>query len=459
MSDGLRVAEMDLDDLITREWLATNGIGGYASSSVASLNTRRYHGLLVAAMAPPVRRMVLLSRLEETVRISGREFYLASNEYPGTIWPRGHEHLRAFAADPFPRWAYQGDGWTILKHLAMLRGENTTIVSYTLLGGGQSVELELQPLFALRGIHELCYQWNGRLVAEPRSQGHWRVPATSRTPDVFFAHDGTFDRRPNWFLNTIYRREQERGYAGLEDLWSPGTAHIKLLPGQTVHFACSSEPLDLAAAVQRSQRQGGAELVAVSARQACLAASVAGPDGGPAGTPDPALEALCRASDAFILGGGPDGPIAAAPQYHWSPPSPRAALIAFTGLHLVNARFDEARQLLESLAAQLKDGLLPSVLPEDGSAPIYGGADVSLWFVNSVHQYLDYSGEEASLRGSLTDAAFQIVEAYASGGAGPGVGLDADGLLVCRAPALARPGWTRRWATGSSRRARGGRSS
>ena len=171
MTDGLPVAEMDFESLTAHEWLAANCIGGYASSTVASLNTRRYHGLLVAAMAPPVRRMVLLSRLEEAVRVEGREFYLACNEYPGTVWPRGHEHLRAFSPEPFPRWAYQGDGWTLLKQLRLLPGENTVVLSYTLLGGTQPVDLELRPLLALRGIHELSYQWNGRLSAEPAAVG------------------------------------------------------------------------------------------------------------------------------------------------------------------------------------------------------------------------------------------------------------------------------------------------
>src|SRR3954462_4010500 len=101
-----------LDELLEREWLITNHLGGYASSTIPGLNTRRYHGLLVAAMPPPVRRMVLLSRVEEMIFIDGREFNFACNESPGVIWPHGHEHLRAFSSEPFPRWAYQGDGWT-----------------------------------------------------------------------------------------------------------------------------------------------------------------------------------------------------------------------------------------------------------------------------------------------------------------------------------------------------------
>src|SRR5215212_638587 len=158
---------MPLEEMIGREWVATNGIGGYASSTIPCLNSRKYHGLLVAAMAPPVRRMVLLSRVEETVRRDGWPFPLASNEYPGAIHPEGYRLLRCFSHEPFPRWAYQGDGWTVEKSLHLLRGQNTVCLTYTLLGGDKPVELELRPLFALRGIHELTYQWQATLEVEP----------------------------------------------------------------------------------------------------------------------------------------------------------------------------------------------------------------------------------------------------------------------------------------------------
>ena len=138
-----------LDDLLRREWLIANHLGGYASSTIPSLNTRKYHGLLVAAMTPPVQRMVLLSRVEEVVHCDGWPTPLACNEYPGTIHPNGNEVLRAFAHEPFPRWAYQGEGWSIEKSLQLLEGENTVILTYTLLGK-KPVDLELRPLLALR---------------------------------------------------------------------------------------------------------------------------------------------------------------------------------------------------------------------------------------------------------------------------------------------------------------------
>src|SRR4051812_15947739 len=165
------LSALGLDGLISREWLAANGNGAFASSTVPGLNSRKYHGLLVAAMAPPVRRMVLLSRVEEVVHCDGWPVPLACNEYPGTIHPEGHRLLRAFSAEPFPRWAYQNEGWTLQKELCLLRGRNTVCLTYTLLGGTKPVTLELSPLFALRPIHELSYQWNGKLLAEPWGEG------------------------------------------------------------------------------------------------------------------------------------------------------------------------------------------------------------------------------------------------------------------------------------------------
>jgi predicted glycogen debranching enzyme len=128
-------AAVGFDGLLEREWLATNGLGGFACSTVPGLNTRKYHGLLVAAMFPPVRRMVLLSRAEEVVYVDGWPHPLSTNEYPGTIHPEGYRQLRAFDHHPYPRWGFQGDGWTLEKSLRLVRGQNTVVLTYTLLGG------------------------------------------------------------------------------------------------------------------------------------------------------------------------------------------------------------------------------------------------------------------------------------------------------------------------------------
>jgi predicted glycogen debranching enzyme len=419
------ISSLNFDGLIAREWLAVNGLGGYASSTLCGMNTRKYHGLLVAAMTPPVRRMVLLSHVDETVTTESGPSPLACNEYPGTIYPQGYRLLRAFSAEPYPRWAYQGPGFTLEKSVSLLRGENTVCLTYTLLGGGKPVSLEARPLLALRGIHELTYQWNGRLLAEVRREGQVRIPATTRTPEVFFAHDGEFRGEPYWYLNAIYRGEENRGYAGLEDLWNPGLFRWNLAPGQSVHLICSADPVKVDRVLEDLNR------------------AVEELDRGAATTPsqgaegrDETLEALLRAASAFVVTLPPDAPLPVhvIGQYPWSPPQARAALIGMTGLLLIPGRLGEARRLLHSLASQLRDGLIPSEFPEDGSAPRYLAADVSLWFIAAVGDYLRYSDDLPTLR-ALWPAIESIIQSYRQG-TKLGIASDDDELIVTRSPGV-----------------------
>src|SRR5256885_5918326 len=169
---GINLSALGLHDLMDREWLAVNHIGGYASQSILGLNTRKYHGLLVASMSPPVRRMVILSRVEEFIRTGGRVDPISCSEYPGVVHPNGRAFLKAFSPTPYPRWAYQGDGWTIEKNVRLLPGENTVLLCYTLLTGNRSVELEVRPLRSEEHTSELQSPCNlvCRLLLEKKKQ-------------------------------------------------------------------------------------------------------------------------------------------------------------------------------------------------------------------------------------------------------------------------------------------------
>lgn len=422
---GMKLSALSFDAQLGREWLVTNRLGGFAASTIPSVNTRKYHGLLVAAMSPPVRQMVLLSRVEESVRLPGNltPQPLSSCEYPGVIHPQGHEHLRAFSADPFPRWAYQGEGWTIEKQLRMLPGENTVCLSYTLLAGERAVELEVKPLFALRGIHDLMYQWNGRLLTEGGGKGqpfsHHRIPATNRTPEVFFAHEGKFERTPYWYLNTIYRREGERGYAGLEDVWMAGTVRYMLTPGQTVHFACSTDPIDLGRVISELDRDEGHALMRAGPASAAS---------------DTALDTLVRAAEQFVVrGNDANRSVRIMSGYAWLPPSGRDSLISLPGLLLVTGRLEEAKSLLALHASLEQRGLMPSEFPWDASAPRYLASDVSLWFINAAWQYLRYGGESGFVLKQLLPVIESILRQYKTG-TGLGIRADREGLLVAHEP-------------------------
>ncbi len=432
MSDfgGLDIGSSSTDQhetLIGREWLDVNHLGGYASSTVAGLNTRKYHGLLVAAVSPPVRRMVLLSRVEETVICDGWSVPLACNEYPNSIYPRGDQSLRAFGHEPFPRWAYQGQGWTIEKSVQMISGQNAVVLSYSLLAGDglAPVEMQLRPLFALRGIHELTYQWNGPLMVDELVPGQHRIEPTGRTPEVFFSHDGVWEADAHWYLNNIYRREQERGYAGLEDLWNPGVVRWSLTPGQTIHFICSADPIDFQRLLYLADQQGDAAIAAAIVVQ-----------GNPA--EDATTKALIRAADQFVLSvPRPDGLARdyVAAQYHWSPPSPRYSLLGFCGLFLVPRKFNEARAYLIGMLDRMVEGVLPSSFAEGGGKPLYHGVDTSLWYVNAVYQYLQYTGDIETVRQSLLEGVLQIIHWYREGTT-LGIHAEVDGLLETNQPGV-----------------------
>src|SRR5579862_1452180 len=143
---------------LRREWLESNGLGGYASSTIIGLNTRRYHGLLVAATRPPVGRMVLLSKLEETLVVDGRRYDLSANRYPGVVHPRGYLYMKEFRQDPYPIARYEIDGLELEQSVSMAEGENTTIIRYSLSEPCQGCTLELHPLIAFRDYHATTHE-------------------------------------------------------------------------------------------------------------------------------------------------------------------------------------------------------------------------------------------------------------------------------------------------------------
>jgi len=425
---NLDLASMRIHDLMEREWIATNGIGGYASCSIAGINTRKYHGLLVAAMQPPLKRMVILSRVDDAIVTSGGSYPLSSCEYPGAIHPDGHRFLRAFSHEPFPRWAYQDDGWTIERNVRLVQGQNTVVLSYTLLAADRPMDLEIKPLFALRGIHDLMYQWNGRMDAKALDRGchNHLIPAGARTPDVYFSHDGSFQSHANWYLASIYRREIERGYSGLEDVWTPGVIRWTLEPGKSAHFICSTESIDLEDAVYSlGSTSHTSPTLSISASPISANEDVK--------RTNEAIHTLCLATRKFVARDAKSRTTLLA-RLPWSPVLVRDALIGFAGTLLIPRRFPEARQLLETLFDHLRDGLLPSSFPEDGSAPVYTAADTSLWLVHAADQYVRYNGDESALR-SWIEPVSKIISSFIKGTT-LGVSCDADGLIVSRMPGV-----------------------
>src|SRR6185369_12497306 len=215
----------DLNVALTREWLETNGIGGFSSSTIAGLNTRRYHGLLTAATKPPVGRLVLLSKLEETLIIGERRYELSANQYPGVVHPRGYQYLKGFRLDPFPVFTYEVEGVKVEKSVFMIHGENSTIIRYRVSNGNESssqISLEIRPLVAFRDYHGNTHENSSINRQIHLETGRVSLAAYDGLPTLHFAHDASEAHgNGDWYRNFEYQVERERGLDFSEDLFNP----------------------------------------------------------------------------------------------------------------------------------------------------------------------------------------------------------------------------------------------
>src|SRR5436190_2380656 len=251
----------DLDAALRREWLETNGLGGFASSTIIGLNTRRYHGLLVAATKPPVGRVVMLSKLEETLFIEGQPFDLSANRYPGVVHPQGFRYLRRFRLDPFPIFTYEVEGIEIEKTVFMVQGENSTVVQYELKKNShaerpRNLLLELRPLIAFRDYHSTTHE-NGAINrdVEERS-GLASVSPYQGLPPLHLAHNAVELRKTgDWYRNFEYDAERERGLDFSEDLFNPLALRFDLRLRHQASVIASTEPHDVAQVAEYRQAE------------------------------------------------------------------------------------------------------------------------------------------------------------------------------------------------------------
>jgi predicted glycogen debranching enzyme len=402
----------DLEAAQSREWLETNGLGGFASSTVAGLNTRRYHGLLTAATKPPVGRMLLLSKLEETVTIGNQRFDLSTNRYPGAVHPQGYRLLKEFRLDPFPVFTYEVEGIEIEKRVFMVQGENTTVVEYEVRG---QAEFEIRPLIAFRDYHSTTHR-NGALnptvVCSP---GIATISPYADLPALHFAHNAS-DLQPtgDWYSNFEYDVERERGLDFQEDLFNPfvarfSTGRATIIASTELHDASGAEALRQAEIARR------ARIVAASPSD------------------DPLVQDLVAAADQFIVKRGKLKTIIAG--YHWFSDWGRDTMIALPGLTLVTGQPEVAKSILLAFAESVNQGMLPNRFPDAGETPEYNTADATLWFFEAIRALLKYTGDCAFVQENLYGRMKEIIDWHIKG-TRYGIRAGEDGLLACGQPGV-----------------------
>ena len=376
-----------------REWLCTNGIGGFAAGTVGLVNTRRYHGLLFAALRPPVDRVALVTKLDVTARYRGATWNLATNEFAdGTVAPHGFRHLESFRLEGLtPVWTWLLADGHLEQRIWMRHGENTTYVQFTRIGGSQALHLTMDPLCTYRDYH---WQVRGEApYAVECVPGGIQVRAQEATrPYRILSAEAAAQVAPQWYWSFLHREERARGLDDLEDLLRPARFEMDLDPGHTGTVILTAELHDPIPA--------GDALLAerVRQRELCSLFRKAHAIALPGADPTP-LEQFALAADQFLVErrdatGQPVGKTVIA-GYPWFSDWGRDTMIALSGLTLATGRSGIAASVLRTFASFVSQGMLPNRFPDAGEAPEYNTVDASLWFFVAVHEYLRVTGDRS----------------------------------------------------------------
>lgn len=411
MSHKLEFSQPDYAALSTKEWLVTNGIGGYASSTICGANTRRYHGLLVASLHPPTDRRVLVSKLEEKVISARQEFYASTNTYRGTIHPEGYQHLTSFERMPLPTSVFTYGKHTFTKRVYMRYGRNTTVVEYT-NDGDEALLMELTPLLVCREDHHL-FREDDQWTFDTK---HLDERLLEITPGIGNATiymrftAGVFYPEAHWYRRFEYAWEKERGLDFTEDAKSIGKVSCMLAPGETTSLIFSTTLEDLEGDPDDWQDEEIARLKALTPKKK-----------------DQFLRDLTISGDQFLVKRQSADSYTLIAGYHWFTDWGRDTMIAMRGLVIATGKRKIAKSILGTFLQYLDAGMIPNRFPDKGETPAYNTIDATLWLFVALHDYYEQFQDLEFIRsvyGKLTD----IIESHYKG-TRYNIHVTEDGLL------------------------------
>ncbi len=423
-------------NLLEKEWLITNGLGSYASSSVPGINTRKYHGLLIAALDPPGNRTVCFSKLDEDILVDEAVLRLGSTEFHNVIYPEGYKLINEFSINPFPKYNYDLGNMQVNKTIFMPKNKNAVIVKYRITNQNNSdATVRIYPLLTCKYYHTVIYQAQVPLNFTLNSAGaHFQaVFQRPQATIVCRSTDGEFKEAVNWVNHIHYRDEALRGETNVDDCFQPGYFEVQIPADIEKEFAITcavSHETQQANAISNSV---GTTISAVKdtfnqelnqkeellSNFHCDHPDVPMSDW---------LNWILLAADSFMVENAA-GRKAVIAGYHWFETWGRDTFISLPGLMLVTGKYDAAKDILQTYIEYCKSGLIPNFISDKSGIPVYDTVDATLWYVNAALQYVKYTGDFEFVKESLWEKLQDIVENHQKGTLF-GIHVDNDGLLM-----------------------------
>ncbi len=385
---------------LEREWVITNGIGGYAGSSIIGANTRKHQGLLVASLRAPVARYAILTKINEKMNIGGKDYSLYTNQRPGGWNEEGQKYLQRFIYEECPQFVYQAEEVFLTKKIAFEWERNTVAVGYEITNGSKPVTLSLTPLFTYRDHSDDRERAALKFEYKKGKDTMYLIPEENKQVLIKASVDcGNIESSDEMYdRELVYNTEIQTGGYCIDNAFTPYTVNIDVAPFETrkISFVCSIE--------EEYERDAFKIIDAFENRIRGLKEL--------AGYKDELADALVQAADQFIVQRKSTGYKTVMAGYPWFTDWGRDTMIALQGLTLSTHRYEDAKGILRTFAKYIKDGLVPNVFPDEGLEPAYNTVDAAMWYFYSVDKYLEYTQDYEFIEKEIYVKLEEIIEAY-----------------------------------------------
>ena len=424
---------LNLEQGLNREWIITNGIGGYSASSIIGANNRKYHGLLIAALTPPARRFLILSKVDESLEIRGRKYNLYTNVGKEFI-SKGYEYQETFEKDYIPTFTYKIGKVEITKKICMEYGKNLVGIYYKIKNGASKAKLTLAPIMNFRDFHTVNTNHQYELKQEYKDRkAKIVIDGHSETPIYMSTSEGKYISHQNdSFKNMFYLEEEKRGFCGEEDHVIPGRyeIEIKAKEEKEISFICSLEENIEEKNVKNLIRNEiqrldkiieNTDLIENKDKKTKKELQK-----------DELIKNLVIATDNFVVNRPNFGLHTLIAGYPWFLDWGRDACIAFEGIVLLTKRYDIAKEIIKTMTRDVKYGLVPNGYSGYDNRPLYNSVDASLLLFETVNKYLKYTGDYQFIKEEIYPVLENIIENYCKGidVSENNIYLDIDGLIV-----------------------------